>query len=202
MTIEGANFLSASTYVKLGGLDAIGITPDNDRQIRITIPDDTYPADQDNPLPRPIPMAQRLRPGALTIEVQTVRPTEVIEGGLDNGVLTLDNRRQLSNQTVFLFVPEVTSVVPVSAGTAANLTVNGRRLFRAGEKGVIVVGDVSIPIRPPEPGELFAAPTDTSVQVPLGALALTTPPTPPGAYNVQAMVNGAQSMEAVTFTLT
>lgn len=202
LTIEGLGFLSASTYVKLGGLEPIGVTPDNDRQIRIIVPDDVYPIDQDHPVTRPIPVEDRLRPGAITIEVQTLRPTEVVEGGLDAGVVTLDDRRQSSNQTVFLFVPEVDTVAPLGGPTTTILTVNGRRLFRPGVKGVILVGDVSIPIRPPEPGELFAAPTDTSVQVPLDSLALTAPPTPPGAYEVHAMVNGALSMETVMFNLT
>jgi hypothetical protein len=202
LTIEGANFLSDSTYVKLGGLEPIGVTPDHDRQIRIIVPDDTYPADQDHALPRPIPIDARLRPGALPIEVQALRRTEVVEGGLDAGVVALDDRLQLSNQSVFLFLPEVTTVSPVSGGPGAILTVNGRRLFRPGVKGVILVGDVSIPIRPPEPGELFAAPTDTSVQVPLISMGETIPPTVPGVYNVHAMVNGAQSMETVTFQLT
>jgi hypothetical protein len=79
------------------------------------------------------------------------------------------------------------------------LTVTGRRLFGVGAKGVVLVGDVSIPVQNPGPG---GPQTDTSIQVPLIALGLTTPSTPTGSYPVRAMVNGVQSMENVTFQVT
>jgi hypothetical protein len=96
----------------------------------------------------------------------------------------------------------VSGVNPVNGGTNTLLTVTGRRLYRPPVKSVVLVGDVSIPVREPGPGDPWAAPTDTSVQVPLAALALTTPPTPPGLHAVRVMVNGAQSTETVTFQLT
>ena len=201
LTIEGQNFRAARTGVKLGTLEPIGVQPTSDGQIRIVVPDDTYPADADHPLPRPIPLADRLRPGPQTVEVQTSRPSEVVQGGLDHGVVVLDDRRQASNQGVFMLTPEVTGVNPGAGGVATLLTVNGRRLYRPPVKSVILVGDVSIPVQEPGPGDPWVAPTDTSVQVPLSALALTTPPTPPGVYAVRAMVNGAQSMETVAFQL-
>ena len=201
LTIEGQNFRAARTWVKLGTLEPIGVEPISDDRIRIVIPDDEYPADADHPLPRSIPLADRLRPGPQTVEVQSLRPSEVVQGGLDHGVVVLDDRRQASNQGVFMLTPEVTGVNPPTGGVAIVLTVTGRRLYRPPVKSVVLVGDVSIPVQEPGPGDPWAAPTDTSVQVSLGALALTTPPTPPGAYAVRAMVNGSQSMETIPFQL-
>jgi hypothetical protein len=202
LTIEGKNFRAAKTWVKLGTLEPLLVTPDSDQRIRITIPDDTYPIDADHPVVRSIPVADRLRPGAQTVEVQTQRPTEVVQGGLDHGVVVLDDRRQLSSQAVFMLTPEVSGVAPLNGGVNTLLTVNGRRLFQRPAKTVILVGDVSIPVIEPGPGDPWAAPTDTSVQVPITALTLTTPPTPPDTYQVRAMVNGSLSMEDVVFQLT
>jgi hypothetical protein len=203
LTIEGENFSAAQTWVKLGNLEPIGVQPVSDREIRIVVPDDTYPADADHPLPRPIPAADQLRPGPQTVEVQILRPTEVVEGGLDRGIVVVDDRRQSSNHCVFLLAPEISGINPssVSAGgfAGAVLTVTGRRLFRSGVRTVVLVGDVSIPVQDPGPG---GPQTDTSIQVSLSALGLTTPLTPVGLYPVRVMVNGVQSMETVTFQVT
>jgi hypothetical protein len=203
LTIEGENFRAAQTWVKLGDLDPIGVQPASDREIRIVVPDDMYPADADHPLPRPIPSADQLRPGPQTVEVQILRPTEVVEGGLDRGSVGVDDRRQSSNHCVFLLAPEISGINPlgVAAGgfAGAVLTVIGRRLFQSGMKTVVLVGDVSIPVQDPGPG---GPQTDTSIQVSLIALGRTTPPTPAGLYPVRVMVNGVQSMENVTFQVT
>ena len=205
LTVEGKNLRAAQTYVKLGTLEPIGIVPVSDTELRIVVPDDTYPIDADHPATRPIPLADRLRPGPISVEVQTLQPSEVVEGGLDRGVVNTEDRRQNSNQGVFLLAPEVFGVNPTPVASAAVgttvLTVNGRRLFQAGEaKSVVLVGDVSIPVRDPAPGG--GAQTDTSARVSLNALTLTTPPTPAGVYPVRMMVNGVQSMEPVTFQIT
>jgi hypothetical protein len=203
LTIEGQNFRAAQSYVKIGNLEPIGVTPVSDAEIRIIVPDDTYPVDADHPLARPIPVEDRLRPGPLSVEVQTLHPTEVVQGGLDKGAVITDNRRQSSNQGVFLLAPEISAINPlnVAAGGlgAAVLTVAGRRLFQPGVKSVVLVGDVSIPVQDPGPG---GPQSDTSVRVSLNALALTTPPTPAGIYPVRMMVNGVQSMENVPFQVT
>ncbi len=203
LTIEGENFRAARTWVKLGGLEPIGISPLSDGEIRIIVPDDTYPIDFDHLATRPIPLDDRLRPGPQTVEVQILRPTEVVEGGLGRGVVGVDNRRQSSNHCVFLLAPEISGVNPpsVAAGgfAGAVLTVTGRRLFEAGVKSVVLVGDISIPVQEPGPG---GPQTDTSIEVLLTALGLTTPPTPAGLYPVRVMVNGVQSMETVTFQVT
>ncbi len=203
LTIEGENFRAARTWVKLGDLEPIGIQPVSDREIRIVVPDGTYPADFDHPLPRAIPVADRLRPGPCTVEVQTLKPTEVVEGGLDKGIVVTDDRRQSSNHCVFLLAPEISGINPpnVAAGgfAGAVLTVTGRRLFQAGVKSVVLVGDVALPVQDPGPG---GPQTDLSIQVALGALGLTTPPTQAGTYPVRVMVNGVQSMENLPFQVT
>jgi hypothetical protein len=204
LTIEGENFRAAQTWFKLGNLEPIGVQPASDREIHIVVPDDTYPADADHPLPRPIPAADQLRPGPQTVEVQILRPTEVVEGGLDRGVVGVDNRRQSSNHSVFLLAPEISGINPTSVAAGgfagAVLTVTGRRLFQPRVKSVVLIGDVSIPVQDPGPDD--GPQTDTSIQVSLTALGLTTPPTPAGLYPVRVMVNGVQSMENVTFQVT
>lgn len=203
LTIEGENFRGAQTWVKLGDLEPIGVQPASDREIRIVVPDNMYPADADHPLPRLIPAADQLRPGPRTVEVQILRPTEVVEGGLDRGVVGVDDRRQSSNHFVFLLAPEISGINPpsVAAGgfAGAVLTVTGRRLFQSGVKSIVLIGDASIPGQDPGPG---GPQTDTSIQFSLIALGLTTPPTPAGIYPVRVMVNGVQSMENVTFQVT
>jgi hypothetical protein len=64
----------------------------------------------------------------------------------------------------------------------------------------VLVGDVSIPVQDPGPGG--QPQTDTSIQVSLIALGLTTPSTPVGPYPVRVMVNGVQSIRNVTFHVT
>lgn len=201
LTIEGHNFRALRTWVRLGTLQPLEVQPLSDELVQVTIPDDTYLADSDHPLPRPIPVAEQLRPGPQTVEVLTRRETEVIQGGLDHGTVVLDVNSLVSNQGVFLLVPEVTDINPANGGTNTILTVNGRRLHRPGVKSVVLVGDVSIPVQEPQPGDPWGPPTDVSVQVPLTALTLTVPPTAPGSYPVRMMVTGAQSMEAPVFQL-
>jgi hypothetical protein len=203
LTIEGENFRTARTWVKLGGLEPIGVQPASDSEIRIVIPDDTYPADADHPVSRPIPAAERLQAGPQTVEVQILRPTEVVEGGLDKGVVVVDDRKQSSNHFVFLLAPEISTINPtsVAAGGFAStvLTVNGLRLFQSGVKSVVLIGDVSIPVQDPGPS---GTQTETSIHVPLTALGLTMPPTPADTYPVRVMANGVQSMENITFQVT
>jgi uncharacterized protein DUF4255/IPT/TIG domain-containing protein len=203
LTIEGENFLAARTWVRLGDLEPVGVTPFSDSEIRFVIPDDTYPIDFDHAATRPIPVDDQLRPGPQPVEVQTLQRTEVVEGGLDHGVVVLDDRRQNSNLCVFLLTPEISGFnpasVPAAAVTGAVLTITGRRLFESGTKSVVLVGDVVIPVQDPGPG---GPQTDTSISVLLDAVALTTPPTPAGNYPLRVMVNGVQSLENVTFQLT
>jgi hypothetical protein len=204
LTIEGANFLAERTWVQIGTLQPIGITPFSDTEIRIVIPDDTYPVDFDHPLPRPIPLDEQLRPGPCNVSVLVRRPTDVVEGGLGNGVSVLDNRTQTSNHSAFLLAPEINAVNPpnVAIGglAGATLTVTGRRLFEAGTKSVVLVGDVVLPVIDADP--IGDPQTDMSVHVALSALVNAAPPVPVGTYPVRLMVGGVQSLGNVPFQVT
>jgi hypothetical protein len=200
LTIEGRSFVAPRTWIRLGRLEPIQLEPSSDTLIEIQVPDDTYPADADHPVPRPIPAADRLQPGPQVVQVLARRRSEVVEGGLDRGTVVPAEDSQGSNQLAFTLVPTVSSVSPASGTAADVLTVAGRRLFGPSLQSLVFVGDVGIEVRAPGPGDAWAAPTPTQVEVPLAALAdagMT-----PGTYPVHVLVNGAQSMEVETFQLT
>lgn len=204
LTIEGANFLAERTWVQIGTLQPIGVVPVSDTLIRIVIPDDTYPIDPDHAATRPIPLAEQLRPGPCEVSVLVRRPTDVVEGGLGNGVSALDARTQTSNHSSFLLAPEINAVNPPDVAAAAlagaTLTVTGRRLFEAGTKSVVTVGDVVLPVIDADP--IGNPQTDTSIHVSLNALASSIPPVPAGTYPVRVMVGGVQSLGSVPFQVT
>lgn len=169
ITIEGRNFAAAATWVTLGDVDPISVTPLSDERIELLAPDD--------PL---------LWPGPQSGEVRTQVSTEVVEGGLDKGEVVTDQGVQQSNRTVFMLVPEISSV---SASPSFDLlTVQGGRLYRGDLKSIVLVGDLAIAVRPPGQQDNWVAPTAASVQVPLPSLA-------PGTYAVRIRVNGAESTE-------
>lgn len=204
LTIEGANFLAERTWVQIGTLQPIGVTPFSDTEIRIVVPDDTYPIDFDHAATRPIPLDEQLRPGPCDVAVLVRRPTDVVEGGLGNGVSGLDNRTQTSNHSAFLLAPEIIGVNPpgvaIGALAGATLTVTGRRLFEAGTKSVVLVGDVVLPVIDADP--IGNPQTDTSVHVSLSALASAIPRVPVGTYPVRVMVGGVQSLSSIPFQVT
>ena len=82
------------------------------------------------------------------------------------------------------------------------LRVTGKRLWHRGARGVeVIVGDAAIPVRLPEPGDPWAAPTPTAVEVPISLATdiLDVSPTPDP---VAAQVDGARSRDpSITFTL-
>ena len=196
LTIEGRNFRSAKTYVVLGTLEPIRAEPVHDGLIRIDVPDATYPIDGDHPSTRPIPSAVRLVAGPQALSVLTTRSGEVVAGGLDGGTVTAEDALQSSNQSVFMLVPGLASVSPASGAAATTaLTATGTRLYRPGRKSVVLVGDVALDVREPGPGDSWAAPTESSVQVPLV-------PLDAGTYSVRVQSNGAQSTETHDFTVT
>lgn len=203
LTIEGMNFNASKTWVRIGTLEPIGVTPVSNEKIQITLPDNTYPADFDHPLARPIPVQEQLWPGPQIVQVLIERPTEVVQGGLDKGTTTTDAKRLNSNAAVFMLVPTLSGINP-AGNSSALLTVNGARLFADNLKSFVLVGDVAISVRKPRPGDPWVAPTAISVQVPLSSLAtaLPLPPAMGQPYPVRMQVNGAQSTEdGVLFTL-
>jgi hypothetical protein len=198
LTIRGHNFTGSQTWVRLGGLDPIGVMPElSGERIRIVLPDTTYPAAADPPGPRPIPTAQKLRAGVLPVQVIVEQPLDTVTGGRDDpGTPATLSRRVFSDTGVVQLLPEVTSVTPASATVAATATgtaiVQGRRLFAPGVATTILIGDVAI-----EAGRVAVTPPpDDRVEIRLASLA-TLLPTPPAAgtdYPVRAIVDGAMSL--------
>lgn len=214
ITIEGRNFLGERVWVRLGDLEPIRVAPITQGVVRIRIPDDEYPIDADHPIARPIPLAERLQPGPLTVQVITERALESVEGGLDRGVTASHLREYRSNLGVLMLLPEITATAPASGDANALLTVQGVRLYDERYTTFVLVGDAAIEVRaprppdpaatPPFPGDPWAMPTPTSVEVPLASLALVLPPPPPGgaAHAVRVQMNGAQNREdTFSFTL-
>jgi hypothetical protein len=205
LTIEGKNFLAPRTWVKIGNLEPIGISPLSDSIIRIAIPGNQYPIDPDHPATRNIPGKDRLKPGPQVVEVLIRKDTEVIEGGLDQGRVVEDQRKQGSNLFVFMFVPEIGGISPNSGdSTQTLLTVNGNNLYYKNSKSYVIVGDVAIEVQVPGLGDSWNEPTLTRVQVPLDKFLETTESLDNGNYDfpVRVMVNGAQSIITKTYTYT
>jgi hypothetical protein len=195
LTIKGTGFAATKTWVKLGGLEPIGVVLQSNGDIIIPIPDAKYPADFDHPLPRPIPAGDQLQPGPQLVQVVVQRAGEGVEGGLDHGTTFEEAVTQSSNQSVFVLVPSISSINPVTGTSATLLTVQGTRLFNPALKTFVYLNDVAI--------EAIAPQTDTQIQVPLTAVTQTVPPLPPRAapYPVRVQVNGALSVDEKGFVL-
>ncbi|SAL80278.1 hypothetical protein AWB71_06087 [Caballeronia peredens] len=195
ITIRGQNLQGAGTWVRLGGLDPITVTPENGgARLRIVLPDTTYPAAADPPGPRPIPPSARLRAGVLPVQVIVLQAMESVSGGRDDlGTPGALLQKVFSDMGVLQLLPEVTAVNPPSAAAtpATTVVVQGRRLFAPGVATTILIGDVAI-----EAHRLAGAPPpDDRVEIPLASLAAMLP-RPPAAgtdYPVRAIVDGAMS---------
>jgi len=197
ITITGTGFQAARTWVRLGGLDPIGVSLQPNGDIQIAVPDDQYPIDFDHPATRPIPLSDRLQPGPQMVQVLVQRPGEGVAGGLDRGTTFQQVVVQESNQSIFMLVPSITGINPTSAAATQTLTVNGTRLFAPGLKSFVFINDVAIEVPSSPP------PTSTQVQVPLIGLTQAVPPLLPSAtpYPVRMQVNGALSVDQPGFTL-
>lgn len=203
ITIEGRRFLGDRVWVRLDDLEPIRVAPITQGIIRIAVPDDEYPIDADHPAARPIPPAERLQPGPLTVQVITEQALESVEGGLDRGVTASHPREYRSNLGLVMLVPRIGGTAPASGTTAALLTINGERLYDPRYTTLVLVGDAAIEVRPPLAADPWSAPTPTSVQVPLSSLASSLPPPPPGGslHAVRVQVNGVLN-RADTFAFT
>jgi Pvc16 N-terminal domain len=207
ITIDMQGAQANKLYVKLGTLDPIRISPQADGRLRITVPDATYPIDLDHAAPRPIPLAQQLQPGVMQVQLIAEYPIEAVEGGLGLGAATTGSRRYGSNVVLLQLCPRVASVSPAVVSAAAInattvLTVNGQRLWPGGKQIVdVIICDIAIRVRDKKMGDPWAAPTQTSVQVPLLPVLdmLQTSVTP---YPIAVEVDGARSRDVgVTLTL-
>lgn len=201
ITITGSGFQAAKTWVRIGGLEPIGVKPQPNGDVQLAVPDDQYPVDFDHPTPRPIPAADQLQPGPQIVQALVQRPGEGVEGALDRGTSVTDNMMQVSNQAVFMLVPGITSISPASGNAAGTLTVNGTRLFQPGLTSFVYVNDVAVEVvsDPSDP----PLPTGATVHVALLAVNKVTPPLQPSPpdYFVRMQVNGALSVDKQKFTL-
>jgi hypothetical protein len=201
LTIEHDGGLGDRLYLRLGSLLPIRIALPTGGIIRLPLPDAALPPDLDNPLPRPIPPGGELQPGTLEIALIAEAETQAIEGALDRGLPVPVTRALRSNSALLQLAPSV-AALSAANGTAADvLTITGTRLFAETLVCEVLIGEAIIPIRPPEPGEPFAAPTPTAVEIPVAALAALVAPGP-ALLPVAVQVNGVRSIETgFTFRL-
>ena len=185
LTIEGAGFQAATTLVKLGTLDPFPVVPVADNLLQVTVPD-VVPAPQ-----------EPLQPGAQLVQVIAERAGEAVSGGLDHGTVIPSPRREPSNPSAFLLSPTLSGSSPASGTLPRVVTLTGARLFDPALKSVVLVGDAAFPVREPQPGDPFAAPTPTAVEVVVDGLAPSLIP-----YSLRIMVNGVASVEERTFLVT
>jgi hypothetical protein len=196
LTIEGRAFTAAKTWVRLGQLQPLLVTPVDDGKIRLTVPDVLY--DVDPPAAGSIPAELRLQPGVQPVEVLTEQTMEGVEGELGTGTRTSPPlvRTLASNHSFFLLVPEVATVSPPQGNAATDsLTLTGKRLYVPGRATFVLVGDASL--RVPDPTPALPPPPNTTVTVPLALLATALPVPPPAGqdYPVRVLVDGAQNLE-------
>jgi hypothetical protein len=80
--------------------------------------------------------------------------------------------------------------------------VEGTRLWHPQARyAEVIIGDGAIPIRAPGPGDSWAAPTPTAVQVPVAAASLPVLVVGDPPYPVAVQVDGARSRDAFGFFL-
>jgi hypothetical protein len=192
LVARGNRLASGRTWVRLGTLRPMLSDPQDDETIEIVVPDGEYPVDAEHPTADPITAAERLEPGPQIVEVLTETRADVIAGAFDRGTSTATVQRVRSNQAVFMLVPGVTGVQPTSGPAGTTVTVNGARLRTGGDESAVLFGDVRAPVAAAVPP---AAVSSESVQVEVPSL-------PPGRYPVRVLVNGALSVDGVSFEVT
>ena len=159
LVIQGHGFLTPTTKVRLGSFTPAVISHLQDGEIEVVVPDITS-----------------LQPGPQEVEVSVEVAAEGVKGGLGHGEPAGGSVVLSSNTSFFLLVPEISSISKVGA----DLTVEGKRLYRPDLKSYLLVGDVAIPV----PAQTGANP-DQKIVVPIGAL----------KGPVRILVNGAQNLE-------
>lgn len=201
ITIEHLPTTAERLYVRIGTLEPIRVPLPSNGIIRILVPNAQYPIDLDHPAVRPIPLEDQLQPGPLEIVLMSAAAVEGVGGGLDRGIAVSADRMLRSNSALMQLIPLVTIVSPTFGNAGAILRFTGLRLWADTLPSEVVVADVAVPVRPPQPGDPWAAPTPVQVEVPVSAIAALLPPrvTP---YRVAAQTNGVRSREnALTFRL-
>ena len=134
ITILAEGTLADRLHVRFGTLEPIRVSPPADGRIRIILPDAQYPADLDNPLPRPIPPEQRLQPGPVEVQVIAGHPADGVGGGLGHGAVITTH-----------------APLPVQPGAAAALPAH--HLCRASRRQYLdhLAGERRTPVAPASP---------------------------------------------------
>lgn len=201
LVIEHQPVAGDHLYVRLGDLEPIRVIPPLTGRIEIAIPDAQYPSDPDHPVVRPIPSEARLLPGALAVSLVAPTETEGVEGALDRGARFAEERALGSNVALLQLVPIVSAISPTNGDASAIVRVTGRRLWDEDLASRVVIGGVALPVRPPGPGDGWAAPTETAVEMPASAIAAFLEAGAP-PYPVAIEVNGSRNRESgFTFRL-
>jgi hypothetical protein len=194
ISIAHAPVVAERLYVRLGNLEPIRIALPSAGTIKLVLPDLQYDPDLDHPGLRPILAEDRLQPGVLEVVLLGVSRTDGVQGALDRGTPLAKDRALRSNTVLLQLVPIISAVTP--NGTANDiLTVTGTRLWNGNASSEVIVGDVAVPVRMPQAGDPWTAPTETKVEIPVSAIAAVLEPraTP---YPVAIQVNGARSRES------
>ena len=175
ITIEGSNFTSSQTSVKIGAADPTVVVPVSDTKIEVNVPNDVL-----------------LQPGPQPVQVLTLPQWDNITGPPDNTAPQPDNvHSQESNAGVFTLVPTISGVTQ----QGGILTITGDRLYNNGLKTFIFIFNnsvnISIPVQQTDP------PTQTpaSIQAQLPGLQA-------GTYTVRVQVNGALNLKRDDASLT
>ncbi len=204
ITLECESVRAARLYVRLGRLEPIRVPPPADGVVRLIVPDAQYPIDLDHAAPRPIPAGDQLQPGPLTVQVIAIHETEGVSGALDAGVHLLQDRASASNVALFQLTPRIVGIAPAGGPAATLLQIVGTRLWTPDGASEAILGDAPVVIRPPGPGDPWAAPTPTAIEIPVVEAARFLPAPPAGgvAHRLSVQVNGARSRDPTMFTLT
>jgi hypothetical protein len=183
ITIEGSNFISTQTSVRLGKAAPTVVVPTSETKISVTVPDDVL-----------------LQPGPQPVQVLTKLAGEIIVGPPPytapppyNAPVSPDETTQESNAGAFILVPTVSGAT-LQAGSPQPLVVTGKRLYKDGLKTFIFINGTGIPVQQSGQPPLQ---TSESIQISLPSTLQ------PGTYVVRVQVNGVLNLEDdnVSFTL-
>jgi hypothetical protein len=202
ITIETEPTGTDPLFVRLGTVEPIRVQSAGDGFIRLTVPDTSF-TDAFGVV-HAIPASQQLQPGPLEVQLIVEHPVDAVSGGLGQGASTTITRRYASAITLMQLVPHVATSTPANGPKTTVLHITGTRLWNPNAKSAeVIVGDAAVTIRAPAPGDPWAAPTPTAIEVLVSNASPALDPLPAGPppYPVWVEIDGARSREAAGFHL-